>query len=231
MAVEEKRAAARGAAGSSRAEDWAALDAAFEANRDPLTGHAPADEYRPLFQRILDRAPAPIGLGRTLTPPPTLRADASRHGPDPRRRPRRAAAAAHRPHAQAAAAGARPAADRVAPAGAGARPACARWSSTPPGSKSSSPPRSATARAGGCTSTTRREGRDHGGALETAGGIAKALPLAGRDASGSSPAMSSCPAFDFRAHAGAGRPRPPVAGAERAAPPAGRLRPRAPTAA
>ncbi|MFO1338356.1 MAG: hemerythrin domain-containing protein [Burkholderiaceae bacterium] len=45
------------------ATDWASLDAAFAANRDPLTGHEPADDYRPLFQRILNRAPAPIGLG------------------------------------------------------------------------------------------------------------------------------------------------------------------------
>jgi hemerythrin-like domain-containing protein len=45
------------------AEDWAELDAAFEANRDPLTGHEPADEYRGLFQRIAMAAPAPIGLG------------------------------------------------------------------------------------------------------------------------------------------------------------------------
>ncbi len=43
--------------------DWAELDAAFAANRDPLTGHEPSDEYRPLFQRILHTAPAPIGLG------------------------------------------------------------------------------------------------------------------------------------------------------------------------
>ncbi|MCU0967470.1 MAG: hemerythrin domain-containing protein [Rubrivivax sp.] len=43
--------------------DWAALDAAFAANRDPLTGHEPEDGYRPLFRRIVERAPAPIGLG------------------------------------------------------------------------------------------------------------------------------------------------------------------------
>lgn len=43
--------------------DWAELDAAFEANRDPLTGHAPDDAYRQLFQRIAMAAPAPIGLG------------------------------------------------------------------------------------------------------------------------------------------------------------------------
>jgi len=45
------------------AEDWAQLDTAFAANKDPLTGHEPEDGYRPLFQQILNRAPAPIGLG------------------------------------------------------------------------------------------------------------------------------------------------------------------------
>ena len=43
--------------------DWAELDAAFAANRDPLTGHEPAADYEPLFRRIIDTAPAPIGLG------------------------------------------------------------------------------------------------------------------------------------------------------------------------
>jgi hemerythrin-like domain-containing protein len=43
--------------------DWASIDAAFEANRDPLTGHEPDDVYRPLFSRIVNRAPAPVGLG------------------------------------------------------------------------------------------------------------------------------------------------------------------------
>ncbi len=47
-----------------RDEDWRALDAAFEANRDPLTGRYPPDPaYERLFQRILEVAPAPIGLG------------------------------------------------------------------------------------------------------------------------------------------------------------------------
>ena len=44
-------------------EDWSELDAAFSANRDPLTGHQPADEYRELFHTIVHNAPAPIGLG------------------------------------------------------------------------------------------------------------------------------------------------------------------------
>jgi hemerythrin-like domain-containing protein len=43
--------------------DWAELDAAFAANRDPLTGHEPEDGYRPLFRQIVNTAPAPIGLG------------------------------------------------------------------------------------------------------------------------------------------------------------------------
>ena len=45
------------------AADWATIDAAFATNRDPLTGHEPDDVYRPLFSRIVNRAPAPLGLG------------------------------------------------------------------------------------------------------------------------------------------------------------------------
>ncbi|MBK7617134.1 MAG: hemerythrin domain-containing protein [Vitreoscilla sp.] len=44
-------------------EDWTELDAAFAANKDPLAGHEPDDGYRPLFRKILNSAPAPIGLG------------------------------------------------------------------------------------------------------------------------------------------------------------------------
>jgi hemerythrin-like domain-containing protein len=44
-------------------DDWDELDAAFAANRDPLTGAAPEDEYRELFSRIVNALPAPIGLG------------------------------------------------------------------------------------------------------------------------------------------------------------------------
>jgi hemerythrin-like domain-containing protein len=43
--------------------DWDDLEAAFAANRDPFTGHDADDEYRPLFERIVATAPAPIGLG------------------------------------------------------------------------------------------------------------------------------------------------------------------------
>jgi hemerythrin-like domain-containing protein len=45
------------------AADWAELDEAFAANRDPFTGHAPEADYRAMFTRIVNAVPAPIGLG------------------------------------------------------------------------------------------------------------------------------------------------------------------------
>jgi hemerythrin-like domain-containing protein len=48
------------------AEDWRELDAAFAANRDPLTGHAPDEPYRSLFSKIVNTLPAPLGLGPAL---------------------------------------------------------------------------------------------------------------------------------------------------------------------
>jgi hypothetical protein len=43
--------------------DWAELDTAFLANRDPLTGHEPAEELpAAVHERIVQRAPAPIGF-------------------------------------------------------------------------------------------------------------------------------------------------------------------------
>ncbi len=44
-------------------DDWAELDEAFEANRDPLTGHRPEPDYQALFSQIVSVVPAPIGLG------------------------------------------------------------------------------------------------------------------------------------------------------------------------
>jgi len=50
------------------AADWAELDSAFAANRDPLTGkHEPDEPYRQLFKTIVMNAPAPIGLGAART--------------------------------------------------------------------------------------------------------------------------------------------------------------------
>ncbi|MBS0452288.1 MAG: hemerythrin domain-containing protein [Proteobacteria bacterium] len=44
-------------------EDWANLDSSFRANRDGLAGAEPEEEFRHLFTRIVNRVPAPIGLG------------------------------------------------------------------------------------------------------------------------------------------------------------------------
>ncbi len=45
------------------AQDWAELDAAFEADRDPLAGGVRDRHYDRLFTRIVLTAPAPIGVG------------------------------------------------------------------------------------------------------------------------------------------------------------------------
>jgi hemerythrin-like domain-containing protein len=46
------------------ASDWAEVDAAFEANRDPLAAKGRRDPvYDRLFTRIVMRAPTPIGVG------------------------------------------------------------------------------------------------------------------------------------------------------------------------
>jgi hemerythrin-like domain-containing protein len=44
-------------------QDWAAIDAEFESNRDPLTGHKPGKEFEALFNRIVNLLPPPIGVG------------------------------------------------------------------------------------------------------------------------------------------------------------------------
>ena len=62
MSVEEKQILPL-AERTLTAQDWEELDAAFAANRDPLTGHEPQDEYRALFSRIVNALPAPLGLG------------------------------------------------------------------------------------------------------------------------------------------------------------------------
>jgi hemerythrin-like domain-containing protein len=43
--------------------DWQPIDAAFRANEDPLLGARPREEFRRLFDLIVNRAPAPVGLG------------------------------------------------------------------------------------------------------------------------------------------------------------------------
>ena len=48
------------------AEDWATLDAAFLANRDPLSGHEADEVYRPLFRKILRLLPGSSSVGGAL---------------------------------------------------------------------------------------------------------------------------------------------------------------------
>lgn len=49
-------------------QDWVAVDAAFAENRDPLSGAKSGDgEFDRLFTRIVNLAPAPVGLGRPWT--------------------------------------------------------------------------------------------------------------------------------------------------------------------
>lgn len=43
-------------------QDWKAIDAAFDDNRDPIAGVREKD-FRTLFSRIVSLAPAPVGLG------------------------------------------------------------------------------------------------------------------------------------------------------------------------
>lgn len=45
-------------------QQWAQVHAAFETHRDPLTGQPAEAQYERLFQKIVNNAPAPIGLGR-----------------------------------------------------------------------------------------------------------------------------------------------------------------------
>ena len=49
------------------AEDWRAIDEAFDANRDPIAGMYEKD-FRALFTRIVNLAPTPVGLGERWKP-------------------------------------------------------------------------------------------------------------------------------------------------------------------
>lgn len=53
------------AASCLTAEDWREIDQAFRENRDPLTG-TPHHEFEHLFTKIVNLAPAPIGLGAPM---------------------------------------------------------------------------------------------------------------------------------------------------------------------
>lgn len=45
-------------------DDWREIDAAFTAHDDPLFGERPRKEFKALFSRIAELAPAPHGFGR-----------------------------------------------------------------------------------------------------------------------------------------------------------------------
>ena len=48
------------------ADDWEQIDAAFLGNVDPLVGADTGQEYSKLFQRLIELAPPPLGVGRAL---------------------------------------------------------------------------------------------------------------------------------------------------------------------
>jgi len=50
------------------AEDWKAIDVAFTANRDPISGMGERD-FEQLFTRIVNLAPEPVGLGASWRRP------------------------------------------------------------------------------------------------------------------------------------------------------------------
>jgi len=50
-------------------EDWAAIQAAFEGNEDPIADLREQD-FHAIYQRILNLAPAPVGLGERWKPAP-----------------------------------------------------------------------------------------------------------------------------------------------------------------
>jgi hemerythrin-like domain-containing protein len=49
-------------------DDWAAVEAAFAAHRDPLAGASPNMDMDKLFSRIVMLVPAPYGVGAPLQP-------------------------------------------------------------------------------------------------------------------------------------------------------------------
>ncbi len=57
------------AAQALTAEDWAAIDAAFASNDDPVVGVPASKAFRELFKRIVTIAPPPWGVGPEAAPP------------------------------------------------------------------------------------------------------------------------------------------------------------------
>ena len=57
------------AAEALTADDWAAIDAAFASNEDPVVGVPASKAFRELFKRIVTIAPPPWGVGPEASPP------------------------------------------------------------------------------------------------------------------------------------------------------------------
>jgi branched-chain amino acid transport system ATP-binding protein len=57
------------AAEALSADDWAAIDAAFASNEDPVVGVPASKAFRELFKRIVTIAPPPWGVGPEASPP------------------------------------------------------------------------------------------------------------------------------------------------------------------
>ena len=62
-AIKEEREVLPRAEAELTAEDWQGIDAAFGENRDPMFGQDWDNEFSDLFDRLVNRLPAPLGLG------------------------------------------------------------------------------------------------------------------------------------------------------------------------
>jgi len=62
-ALQEEREILPRAREALAAADWAAIDAAFETNQDPLFGEHWSAEFAELLEKLVSRLPAPLGLG------------------------------------------------------------------------------------------------------------------------------------------------------------------------
>ncbi len=57
------------AAQALTAEDWAAIDAAFASNEDPVVGVPATKAFRELFRRLAALVPPPLGVGPEASAP------------------------------------------------------------------------------------------------------------------------------------------------------------------
>lgn len=62
-ALKEEREVLPRAEAELTAEDWENIDAAFGENRDPMFGQDWDNEFSELFDQLVNRLPAPLGLG------------------------------------------------------------------------------------------------------------------------------------------------------------------------